>query len=133
MFIIAVCVLFLIKLRWPKNKSIYYIGVYRFGSFFWRKLARMFLDYHWADWLCFAFDTSNSSFLRPSHVTNIYQIILYSSNSIYISSLTKRNIEVSRTFCSRHLLIIGMMQFVLSYVRTRIQATEFSKHCQFYF
>ena len=34
MFITAVCVLFLIKLRWPKNKSIYYIEVYRFGSFF---------------------------------------------------------------------------------------------------
>ena len=36
MFITAVCVLFLIKLRWPKNKSIYagfYLGYMRGRSF----------------------------------------------------------------------------------------------------
>ena len=41
----------------------------------------------------------------------IGQLILYSSYSIYISSLTKRNIEeASCTFWSHHLLIIDMMQ-----------------------
>jgi len=41
------------------------------------------------------------SLLRPSHVAKIGQIILYPSNSIYLFSLTKRNIEkASRTFFS---------------------------------
>ena len=39
MFITAVCVLFLIKLRWPKNKSIYdtinYSHVTRLIRFYW--------------------------------------------------------------------------------------------------
>lgn len=79
----------------------------------------------------FFFDISNTFFLRPSHVTKIGQLILYSCNSTFISSLAKTNIEqTSRTFCSRHLLIIGMIQLVLSYARTRIQVTEFSNHCQ---
>ena len=53
-----------------------------------RNLAKMFLD------------ISNTPFVRPSHVTTIVQLIfLYSSNSLYISSLTNGNIEkASRTF-----------------------------------
>ena len=67
----------------------------------------------------FLFNISSTSFLRPSHVTKIGQIISYPSNSIYNSSLTKKNIEkAARNFLVFHLLI-GMMQLV----PTRFQAT----------
>lgn len=83
---------------------------------------------------CFLFNNSNTSFLRPSHVKKIGQIILYSCNTIYIFSLTKKQLLIQKASSSilvLHLLI-GMMQLILLYVLIRFQGTEFRKQCQFW-
>ena len=58
MCITAVCVLFLIKLRWPKSKSLYDKLFYLIGELLWRIQAIFYCNFHAAAWCVFQTLTS---------------------------------------------------------------------------
>lgn len=111
-----------------------YIDLFFFFVFFFTKIGQNVPALIINGPKCFLFNNSNTSFLRPSHVKKIGQIILYPCNTIYIFSLTKKQLLIQKASSSilvLHLLI-DMMQLILLYVLIQFQGTEFRKQCQFW-